>query len=215
MAERRMFAKTIIDSDAFLDMPLSAQSLYFHLGMRADDDGFVNNPKKITRMIGANDDDLKLLISKHFIIGFDSGVVVVKHWKIHNSIRSDRYKETVYIEEKAQLSTKGNDGYTLTTNGIPNVNQVTTNGIPSDNQWYTQDRIGKDRIGKDNCCSREIWERLSLEEIKTLCTRYENAEDLIQAVAEDVNIKGKNVENAYTYIIGYAQNKRWPTCTNK
>ena len=100
MAERRMFAKTIIDSDAFLDMPLSTQALYFHLSMRADDDGFINNPKKIQRMIGACDDDLKVLIVKRFIIPFESGIVVIKHWKIHNYIRNDRYKETVYQEEK-------------------------------------------------------------------------------------------------------------------
>ena len=108
MAERRMFAKTIIDSDAFLDMPLSSQALYFHLSMRADDDGFINNPKKIQRMIGGSDDDLKLLVLKRFVIPFESGVCVIKHWMIHNYIRSDRYKETVYQEEKRQLTIKGN-----------------------------------------------------------------------------------------------------------
>jgi hypothetical protein len=113
MAERRMFAKTIIDSDAFLDMPLSTQALYFHLSMRADDDGFINNPRKIQRMIGGADDDLKVLITKKFIIPFESGIVVIKHWKIHNYIQKDRYKETVYLEEKAMLETKGNKGYTL------------------------------------------------------------------------------------------------------
>ena len=101
MAERRMFAKTIIDSDAFIDMPLSTQTLYFHLSMRADDDGFINNPKKIQRMIGATDDDLKLLLAKRYILAFDSGVIVIKHWKIHNYIEKDRYKPTVYIEEKS------------------------------------------------------------------------------------------------------------------
>ena len=108
MAERRMFAKTIIDSDAFLDMPLSTQALYFHLSMRADDDGFINNSKKIQRVIGASDDDLKLLIAKKFIIPFESGIVVIKHWKIHNYIQKDRYKETVYKDEKAQISTPQN-----------------------------------------------------------------------------------------------------------
>jgi hypothetical protein len=98
MAERRMFAKTIIDSDAFLDMPLSTQSLYFHLSMRADDDGFNNNPKKVQRMIGASDDDLKILIMKKFIIPFDNGIIVIKHWKIHNYIQKDRYRETIYQE---------------------------------------------------------------------------------------------------------------------
>ena len=113
MAERRMFAKTIIDSDAFIDMPLSTQALYFHLSMRADDDGFINNPKKIQRMIGASDDDLKMLIAKRFIIPFDSGIVVIKHWKIHNYIRGDRKKETVYPEEMALLTEKENGAYTL------------------------------------------------------------------------------------------------------
>ena len=144
MAERRMFAKTIIDSDAFLDMPLSTQALYFHLSMRGDDDGFINNPKKIQRMIGASDDDLKLLVAKNFIIPFDSGVVVIKHWKIHNYIRKDRYQETAYIEEKSLLTTKGNGSYTIgLSNGIPDGCQVV-------DQRLTQDSIGKDSIGKDS-----------------------------------------------------------------
>lgn len=113
MAERRMFAKTIIDSDAFLDMPLSTQSLYFHLSMRADDEGFINNPKKIQRMIGATEDDLKLLALKNFVIPFESGVVVIKHWKIHNYIRGDRLVETQYKDEKALLTVKENGAYTI------------------------------------------------------------------------------------------------------
>ena len=146
MAERRMFAKTIIDSDMFLDMPLSTQALYFHLSMRADDDGFINNPRKIQRMIGASDDDLKVLVMKRFILPFDSGVVVIKHWKIHNYIRNDRYKETVYKEERALLELKENGAYTeLSTNGIPD-------GIPSDNQtgykMETQVRLGEVRLGE-------------------------------------------------------------------
>lgn len=140
MAERRMFAKTIIDSDAFLDMPLSTQALYFHLSMRADDDGFINNPKKIQRMIGAADDDFKVLITKNFIIPFESGIVVIKHWKIHNYIQKDRYKETVYIEEKQQLETKGNKAYTL----------LDTQCIHDGYRMETQVRLGKDSIGKDS-----------------------------------------------------------------
>ena len=115
MAERRMFAKTIIDSDAFLDMPLSTQALYFHLSMRADDDGFVNSPKKIAKMIGASDDELKVLLAKRFILGFENGVIVIKHWRIHNYIQKDRYKETVYTEQKAMLAHKENAGYTMCT----------------------------------------------------------------------------------------------------
>lgn len=112
MAEKRMFTQKIIDSDAFLDMPLSAQALYFHLNMRADDDGFVNNPKKITRYVSASDDDLRLLLAKRFIIGFDSGVIVIKHWRMHNTLKSDRYKPTDYQEEFAALEIKGNKSYT-------------------------------------------------------------------------------------------------------
>lgn len=147
MAERRMFAKTIIDSDAFLDMPLSTQSLYFHLSMRADDDGFINNPKKIQRMVGGSEDDLKLLIAKSFIIPFESGVVVIKHWKIHNYIRSDRYKETVYREEKDRLFLKDNNAYTLDA-PAPDVGMSV--GIPDDTQRDTQDRLGKDRLDQEN-----------------------------------------------------------------
>ena len=113
MAERRMFAKTIIDSDTFIDMPLSAQALYFHLSMRADDDGFVNSPKRIQRMIGAADDDMKLLVAKSFLIPFESGIVVIKHWKIHNYIRGDRKKQTVHSDEMLLLETKENGVYEL------------------------------------------------------------------------------------------------------
>jgi hypothetical protein len=140
VAERRMFAKTIIDSDAFLDMPLSSQALYFHLSMRADDDGFINNPKKIQRMVGSSEDDLKLLIAKRFIIAFESGVIVIKHWKIHNYIQKDRYKPTMYQDEKSMLIDKNNKSYT-----------VEAECIHDGYSLETQVRLGKDRleIGKD------------------------------------------------------------------
>jgi len=112
MAQRRMFSMHIIDSDAFLDMPQSTQNLYFHMSMRADDDGFVSNPKKIMKILGSSDDDLKLLIGKRFIIGFESGIVVIKHWKIHNYIAKDRYNKTRYEEELNQLQIKDNGSYT-------------------------------------------------------------------------------------------------------
>lgn len=148
MADRRMFSKTIIDSDAFLDMPLSTQALYFHLSMRGDDDGFINNPKKIQRMLGCADDDVKLLIAKRFIIPFDSGVVVIKHWRIHNYIRADRYKETIYQQEKQQLVMKDDKEY----------KKLDAIGIPADNQTVyqleTQVRLGKDSIDKDNIYTR-------------------------------------------------------------
>lgn len=135
MAERRMFTQKIIDSDAFLDMPLSTQALYFHLNMRADDDGFINNPKKIVRMIGASEDDFKVLIAKNFIMQFDSGIIVVKHWKMHNYIAKDRYKPTVYADEKAMLETKENGAYTLCIQDVYKLD--------------TQVSRGKSKIGED------------------------------------------------------------------
>jgi hypothetical protein len=168
MAERRMFAKTIIDSDAFLDMPLSTQALYFHLSMRADDDGFINNPRKIQRMIGASDDDLKLLIAKSFVIIFESGVVVIKHWKIHNYIQSDRYKPTVYEEEKKLLGVKSNKAYTLSD----------TECIQDVSTMDTQDRLGKDRIGKDRDKEAEP-------------QRYSDDDDLDEAIKEYIKHRKK------------------------
>lgn len=141
MAERRMFTQKIVDSDAFLDMPLSTQALYFHLNMRADDDGFVNNPKKIQRMIGASDDDLKVLIAKRFILTFESGVIVIKHWRMHNLLRKDRYAPTQYQEEFESLSLKENGAYTEKNDVLA------TSWQPDGNQLATQDSTGKDSIG--------------------------------------------------------------------
>lgn len=138
MAKRRMFATSIIDSDAFLDMPLSTQALYFHLSMRADDEGFINNPKRISRLVGASDDEIKVLLAKRFIIGFESGIIVIKHWKMHNAIRQDRMQKTSYTEEKALIEEKENGAYTLCQ---PDGNQMPVKRQPS---------IGKVRLGKDS-----------------------------------------------------------------
>ena len=161
MAERRMFAKTIIDSDAFLDMPMSARLLYYDLGMRADDDGFINSPKKIMRMIGASNDDVNILIARKFVIPFDSGVVVIKHWRINNYLRNDRYTETKYLEEKSNLEVDKNGSYTAKNNtGIPV-------GIPTVSTGKV--RLGKDSIGKDintiSCNGNSIIEVLSQKEM--------------------------------------------------
>ncbi len=153
MAERRMFAKTIIDSDAFLDMPQTAQLLYFHLAMRADDDGFINKPKTVMRMVGSRDDDLACLAAKKFIIPFESGVVVIKHWRIHNYIKNDRYIETKYKAEKDMLETDENKAYRLPVSiPVPEWNQSGTTMEP---QVRVRDRVrlelGKDSIDKDIC----------------------------------------------------------------
>lgn len=140
MAERRMFAKSIIDSDLFLDMPQSAQCLYFHLSMRADDEGFVNAPKKIQRMIGASEDDCRLLVAKKFLIPFDTGVVVIRHWRIHNYIQKDRFKPTMYQSEKSSLSLDDTGAYQL----------MDTDCIQGVSEPDTQVRLGKGSLGKSS-----------------------------------------------------------------
>lgn len=155
MAERRMFAKTIVTSDAFLDMPISARCLYFALGMEADDDGFVNRTKTVMRICGATLDDLNVLAAKKFIIPFPDGVVVIKHWRINNYLRNDRYVPTKYGDNKACLTLDENNAYVLAIadddepTGIPNDNQRYTTGIPTVSKRYPQDSIGKDSIGNN------------------------------------------------------------------
>ena len=144
-----MFSKTIIDSDLFMDLPLTAQALYFHLAMRADDDGFIGNSKKLCRMLGVGEDDLALLMEKELLIKFDSGVIAVKHWKEHNKIRKDRYKATIYLEEKKALGEEsGKLENEETEPEKASDNQVATKWQPNDNQMATQVRLGKDSIGK-------------------------------------------------------------------
>lgn len=131
MAQKRMFDKTITNADDFLEMPDSSQNLYFHLSMNADDDGFVNNWKSIMRMTGHKEDDLKVLIAKQFIIPFDSGVIVIRHWRINNYLRSDRYIETKFKDEKSLLTLDNNLVYQLDTNGIHSIdkNSIEENSI--------------------------------------------------------------------------------------
>lgn len=117
MPEKRMFTKKVTESDAFLEMPLSSQCLYFHLNMYADDDGFVNSPRKVMKMVGASEDDIKILITKNFILVFESGVIVIKHWRMHNTLQNDRYHPTDYQEEFAQIGLKSNKSYTWKQNG--------------------------------------------------------------------------------------------------
>jgi hypothetical protein len=162
MAERRMFSKHIIDSDDFLNMPLSSQVLYFHLTMRADDDGFINNTQKIMRMIGSSPDDFKILLAKSFIISFDSGIIVIRHWLVHNYIRNDRYKPTTHIDEKKSISVKEDKTYTVAPVGIPSDIPLVSTGKVRLELEIGKDNITTDRfevfwtaypkkIGKDKC----------------------------------------------------------------
>ena len=192
-----MFSKTIIDSDTFLDMPLSAQALYFHLSMRADDDGFINNPKKIQRIIGASDDDCRLLIMKQLIIAFDSGVIVIKHWRLHNYIQKDRYKPTLYQNEKSTLELDESKVYTKCIQDVSNMD--------------TQVRLGKVRLGK----VKESEEKphspkktygefknvlLSDDEYNLLAEQFGNPEQLIKRLDEYKEQSGKQYNSDYMAI---------------
>jgi len=156
MAQKRMFDKTITNSDEFIEMPLSSQVLYFHLSMNADDDGFINSWKSIMRMTGTKEDDLKVLIAKQFIIPFDSGVIVIKHWRINNFLRKDRHVDTKFKKELSMLETNNNQEYVWLTNGQPS--------------------IDKNSIDK-NIIKKEIYKERknpTLEEIEQYCKERNN-----------------------------------------
>ena len=194
MAERRMFAKTIIDSDAFLDMPISARLLYYDLSMRADDDGFVNSPKKIMRMIGATEDDLRILAIRKFIIPFDNGIVVIKHWYIHNYIRKDTYNETPYKEQKELLEFDENKSYRL--------RDSNKSQLPVD-EPLTQVSIGKDSIGKDSINNNKRFTPPTLEEVKEYCNERNN------------NVDPETFINFYEskgWFVGKNKMKDWRAC---
>ena len=171
-----MFAKTIVLSDAFLDMPMSARCLYFTLGMLADDDGFVNSPKSIMRQVGASIDDMNILLARKFILAFESGVIVIKHWRIHNYIQKDRYKGSKYIEEKSTLAVDENGAYTECIQDV---------SIPD-----TQVRLGKVSLGKANnigdipqaesppsAKKRTVFKPPTIEEVRAYCLERGNSVD--------------------------------------
>lgn len=199
MAERRMFAKTIVDSDMFIDMPMSARLLYYDLAMRADDDGFVNSPKKIMRFVGASMDDMNVLIAKQFIIPFESGVVVIKHWKIHNYIQKDRYKATSYQAEKERLTLKNGTYYI---DDLPDVSNLDTECIQDVYSLDTQDRLGKVRLGKDRI---ELGKDRVRDRERQELESAHAPENLPLEIAENKN--NKNNENDFNN----SDNKK-PTC---
>lgn len=201
MAERRMFTQKIVDSDAFLDMPLSTQSLYFHLNMRADDDGFVNNPKKIQRMIGASEDDLKLLVAKRFILAFENGVIVIKHWRMHNLIRKDRYNPTQYQEQLSQIKLKDNGSYTengLKVLEIDDSESMATKWQPNGNQMATQDRLGKDSIVKDSIGEVREGEHTTYKKVVELynqiCISFQTVKSISDARKKAINARLKQYD---------------------
>ena len=220
MAEKRMFTQKIIDSDPFLDMPLSTQALYFHLNMRADDDGFINNPKRIQRTIGASDDDLKLLIAKRFLICFESGVIVIKHWRMHNTLRKDRYNPTQYQEEYARLEVKDNNAYTERMELPP-----ATTWQPNGNHLATQYSIDKYSIDKSSIdiepdgsepptkkkkvAKHKYGEYnnvlLTDEELDKLKSEYPDWKDRIERLSSYVESTGKTYKSHYATIRNWAR----------
>lgn len=219
MAQRRMFSQDIVSSDAFLDMPVSSQVLYFHLAMRADDDGFVT-PKMVMRLVGSSSDDLKVLITKRFLLPFESGVVVIKHWLIHNLIRADMYKETLYKKEKEQIGLNENGAYTELRDGVDEIKkieapewlkkrrkEVCTENVPKTAPRIGKDRLGQVSIGKDSKeASLSFLEQLP-EELKTqLSEKYHISPKGIQSKATDLLLYCKQKGKTYKDYKAFLEN---------
>lgn len=197
MAEKRMFSSNVIDSDAFLDMSPIARLLYYDMGMRADDDGFIDSPKKIMRIIGASDSDLKELIDNGFVLRFDSGVIVIRHWYVNNRVRRDTYHETIYTEEKSRLFMEKNNVYQLRNDSVTDTLQTRDeigSQIRGGEDRIDKDRLGKDRLGEGCACVRE-----ESSEIQADClTPPSNEEDVFvyfPTSKGEVPITYKDVDN--------------------
>lgn len=181
MAQRRMFSRKITETDHFLEMPLSSQALYFHLNMGADDEGFIDKAKTIQRTIGASDDDMKLLIAKGFLIPFESGVVVIRHWRIHNYIQADRFQATIYQDEKEQL-----DFDKSKIASIKPLDQCIQNVSKMD----TQVRLGEDRLDKDR-----------LDKVNNLYSGEDEKKSLSQIIkSTSVKINDRQIQQIQEYI---------------
>lgn len=179
MAERRMMSKSIIKSDTFLDMPATTQNLYFHMLLDADDDGFINAPKSIMRMIGAKEDDMKVLVAKQFVIPFESGVVVIKDWKIHNYIQNDRYKPST-LPERDLLNIQKDKTYTLKSD-VSRMDTECIQTVSIGKDRLGKVRLGKDRIGKD---------RVGKDSIDTLChVSHDDVDKSHIEIIEYLNVK--------------------------
>ena len=197
MAKKRMFSIDIVGSDAFLDLPYSAQCLYFQLGMRADDDGFVGNPKTIQRIAGTKASDLELLVKKRFLLQFPSGVVVIKHWKINNQIQKDRYTPTVYTEEYQSLYIKDNKSYT----------EMDASRIQDVSKIDTQISIDKNRLDKNSRGGEKHAHGffanvlLTDDELQKLAEEIPNYEEYIEKLSHYIESKGKKYKSHYATIL--------------
>ena len=229
MANKRMFTMKIVDSDAFLEMPLSTQCLYFHLNMRADDDGFIGNPKRICKLVGCNDDDLKLLIAKRFVLVFDNGVIVIKHWRMHNTIQKDRYVPTTYSDELKKLGIKDNKSYTLSPMETKCIQNVSTDiDIDIDKDIDIEKDIDID-INKDIyiknkiidllSSSRELYIYMKLEEEyeKTLkmmikaaqVTKVIPTQGRLEDLMKEIIFNREDVSNKQGYLVECFKHEGW------
>lgn len=215
MATRRMFSLDVVNTDLFLDMPVSAQCLYFHLGMRADDDGFIASPKQIMRMATCTQDDMKILVSKGFVIPFESGIVVIRHWKQHNYIQSDRYRKTKYTEEKGRLELKDNV-YVLDTERIQSSSKADTQyrlskdivrdrdnnySVHFESFWNAYPRK-KEKAKAYKCYNARLNDGYSEEELLTAATEY--AKECKERKTEERYIKlGSTFLSASTPFVDY------------
>ena len=204
MAKKRMFNVDIVGSDAFLDLPHTAQALYFQLGMRADDDGFVGNPKTIQRIAGTKASDLELLVKKRFLLQFPSGVVVIKHWKINNQIQKDRYTPTVYTEEYQSLYIKDNKSYTEMEKGC----------IQSVSEMDTQISIDKSRLDKNSRGGEKHAHGffanvlLTDDELQKLAAEIPNYEEYIEKLSHYIESNGKKYKSHYATILMWHRKDR-------
>lgn len=204
MTKKRMFNVDIVGSDAFLDLPHTAQALYFQLGMRADDDGFVGNPKTIQRIAGTKASDLDLLVKKRFLLQFPSGVVVIKHWKINNQIQKDRYTPTVYTEEYQSLYIKDNKAYTEADKGC----------IQSVSEMDTQISIDKNRLDKNSRGGEKHAHGffanvlLTDDELQKLAAEIPNYEEYIEKLSHYIESNGKKYKSHYATILMWHRKDR-------
>lgn len=205
MAEKRMFSKRIIDTDAFLEMSSMAQLLYFHLSMRADDDGFVDKPKSIMRLIGAKDDDMMMLVLRSFVLIFDTGLLVIKHWRINNYLRSDRYKPTNFFKEKEQLNLI-DEVYEFKEEslGIPNGVPTGTISISKSNS-IIDDNSNKGVIGgkEKEEDPQKRFSKPTIEEVRAYCLERKNNVDPEQFV---------DFYSAKGWKVGNSPMKDWKAC---
>ena len=223
MANKRMFTMKIVDSDAFLEMPLSTQCLYFHLNMRADDDGFIGNPKRICKLVGCNDDDLKLLIAKRFVLVFDNGVIVIKHWRMHNTLRKDRYTPTAYQDELKQIGIKENGSYTFDSNQLatkwqPKVSTDIDIDIDKDIE-KDKDLDIKNKIIYLLSSSRELYIYMKLEEEyeKTLkmmikaaqVTKVIPTQGRLEDLMKEIIFNREDVSNKQGYLVECFKHEGW------